>query len=129
MLCLILQSKSITSSKVIMKISSYLKIHNKELEVIQKTKYLGVEIDNSVNSKEHIKRVLAKVSRAIGFLRHAKTFLPQETLKPLYKGIVEPHFRYFRSAWSCVGSSELNRLQKLRNRASRSLSRIPQADN
>ena len=98
-----------------------LKIRKKELEVIQKTKYLGVTIDNSLNWKEHIKTVSTKVSKAIGFLRHSKTFLPQETLKTLYKGIVEPHFRYRCSVWGCAGSNELNQLQKLQNRAARIL--------
>ena len=79
-----------------------LKIRNKELEVIQKTKYLGVTIDNSLNWKEHIKTVSTKVSKAIGFLRPSKTFLPQETLKTLYKGIVEPHFWYCCSVWGCT---------------------------
>ena len=46
-------------------------------------------MDNSLNWKEHIKTVSTKVSRAIGFLKHAKTFLGQETLKTLYTGIVE----------------------------------------
>ena len=45
-----------------------LKICDNELEVIPKTKYLGVQIDNSLNWKEHIKTVSTKVSRAIGFL-------------------------------------------------------------
>ena len=71
-----------------------LKIRDNELEIIQKTKYLSVQIDNSLNWKEHIKIVSSKVSRAIGFLKHVKTFLRQETLKTLCTGIVEPHFRY-----------------------------------
>ena len=96
-----------------------LKIRNNELEIIQKTKYLGVQIDNSLNWKEHIKTVSTKVSRAIGFLKHAKTFLPKETLKTLYTAIVEPHLRYCCSVWGCAGSTELNQLQKLQNRAAR----------
>ena len=44
-----------------------LKIRDNDLEIIQKTKYLGVQIDNSLNWKEHIKTVSTKVSRAIGF--------------------------------------------------------------
>ena len=92
---------------------------NNELEIIQKTKYLGVQIDNSLNWKEHIKTVSTKVSRAIGFLKHAKTFLPKETLKTLYTAIVEPHLRYCCSVWGCAGSTELNQLQKLQNRAAR----------
>ena len=55
-----------------------LKIRDNELEIIQKTKYLGVQIDKSLNWKVHIKTVSTKVSRAIGFLNNAKTFLRQE---------------------------------------------------
>ena len=80
-----------------------LKIRDNDPGIIQKTKYLGVQIDKSLNLKEHIKTVSTKVSRAIGFLKHAKTFLGQETLKTLYTGIVEPHFRYCCSVWGCAG--------------------------
>ena len=60
-----------------------------------------------------------KVSRAIGVLKHAKTFKGQETLKNLYTGIVEPQFRYCCSVWGCAGSTDINQLQKLQNRAAR----------
>ena len=96
-----------------------LKIRDNELEIIQKTKYLGAQIDNSLNWKEHIKTVSTKASRAIGLLKHAKTSQQQETLKTLYIGIVEPHFRYCCSVWGCAGSTELNQLQKLQSRAAR----------
>ena len=59
----------------------HLTIHNKERNVIKINKYLGVEIDNSLNRREHVQTVSAKVSEAIGFTRHAKATLPQETLK------------------------------------------------
>ena len=96
-----------------------LKIRDNELEVVQKTKYLGVQIDCSLDWKEQIKAVSTKVSRAIGFLRHAKSFLPMTSLKTLYTGIVEPHFRYCCSVWGCAGSTEINQPQKLQNRAAR----------
>ena len=80
---------------------------------------MGVQIDNSLDWKEHIKSVSSKISRAIGFLKHAKSFLPLETLKILYTGIVEPHFRYCCSVWGCAGTTEINQLQKLQNRAAR----------
>ena len=96
-----------------------LNIRESELEVVQKTKYLGVQILCSLDWKEHIKTVSAKVSRAVGFLKHAKNFLPRDSLKTLYTGIVEPHFRYCCSVWGCCGSTEINKLQKLQNRAAR----------
>ena len=90
-----------------------LKIRENELEVDQKTKYLGVQIDCCFDWKETIKVVSTKVSRAIGFLRHAKSFLPQASLKTLYTGIVEPHFRCCGSFWCFAGSTDINQLQKL----------------
>ena len=96
-----------------------LNIRDNELEVVQKTKYLGLQIDNSLDWKEHVKTVSSKVSRAIGYLKHAKSFLPEETLRTMYTGIVEPHFRYCCSVWGCCGVTEINQLQKLQNRAAR----------
>ena len=64
-----------------------LKNHVDELEVVQKTKYLGVQIEKSLDWKEDIKVTLSKVSKAVGFSRPAKLFLPEETLNTLYTGI------------------------------------------
>ena len=96
-----------------------LKIRDIELEVVQKTKCLGVQIDCTLAWKEQIKAVYTKVSRVIGFLRHAKSFLPIASLKTLYTGICEPQFRCCCSFWGCTASTNINQLQGLRNRASR----------
>ena len=79
-----------------------LKIRDNGLEVVKKTKYLGVQIDCSLNLKEQVQAVSSKVSRTVGFLRHAKSFLPKETLQTLYTCIVEAHFRYCCSVWGCA---------------------------
>ena len=71
-----------------------LKIQVDGLDVVQKTKDLGVQIDNSLDRKEHNEVTSCKVSKAVGFSRHAKPFLQKETLKTLYIGIIEPHLCY-----------------------------------
>ena len=80
-----------------------LKIRENELQVVQKTNYIGIQIDCSLDWKEQIKAVSTKVSRAVGFFKHAKSFLPRESLKTLYTGNVEPHFQYCCSVWGCAG--------------------------
>ena len=70
-----------------------LKISDHELEVADTTKYLGLQIDNSLDWKYHASVLSSKVSKAVGFLVHAKSILPLETLNKLYAGIVEPRFR------------------------------------
>ena len=74
-----------------------LNIRDNKPEIMQKTKYLGVQIDNSLNWKEHIKTVPIKVTRAMGFFKTCQevpydTKIRQETLTTLYTGIVEQHF-------------------------------------
>ena len=71
-----------------------LKIRDHELEVVDTTKYLGLQIDNSLDWKCHASVLSSEVSKAVGFLKHAKSILPLETLNKLYAGIIEPHFHY-----------------------------------
>ena len=68
---------------------------------------------------EHTKAVHSKISRSLGFLKYAKKLLPKHTLCQMYRGIVEPHFRYCCSVWGSCGDSRLLMLQKLQNRAAR----------
>ena len=91
-----------------------------ELALVQSSRYLGVYIASCFNWKEHTKSVSNKSSRALGFLKYAKSFLPLESLKT-YLGVVEPHFHYCCSVWGCCGSTGTNHLQKLQNRAGRIL--------
>ena len=83
-----------------------LKIRDHELEAVDTTKYLGLQIDNSLDWERHISVLSSKVYKAVGFLTHAKSIPPLETLKKLYGGIAEPHFRYCCSVWGCCGVTE-----------------------
>ena len=97
----------------------HLKIRGNELQDATKAKYLGVVIHCSLDWREQIQSISSKVSRARGFLKYAYSILPMETVIALYRGIVEPHFRYCCSVCGCAGKTEVNQLQKLQNRAAR----------
>ena len=94
-----------------------LNIEEQLIDSVQIAKYLGIQIDNNLNWKDHIKTLSTKIRRAIGFLKHAKSFLTQDTLKTLYIGNVKSHFRYCCSDWGNFGTTEKNHLQELQNRA------------
>ena len=61
----------------------------------------------------------SRISRSLSFLKYAKKFLPLKTLNFVYKGVVEPHFRYCCSPLGNCGESKNNALQKLQNRAAK----------
>ena len=96
-----------------------LTIEGNELEGVPCIKYLGVQIDHNLNWKEHIKTISLKISRAIGFIKYAKKFLPSALLQLLYNSIVEPHIRYCCSVWGSCGVTTINQLHKLQNRVAR----------
>ena len=52
--------------------SLQVKICEMELEVVNNIKYLGIQIDNSLDWKEQVLAVSSKVSRGLGLLKHAK---------------------------------------------------------
>ena len=51
-------------------------MHGTELEVVNKIKYLRVQVDKSLDWNSQVQAVSLKVSRGLGLLKHAKTFLP-----------------------------------------------------
>lgn len=71
-----------------------LEILGSELDGFTKTRYLGVQVDNSLDWNEHIKVISNKGSEAIGFLKYPKNILPIASVKTSYTFTVEPHFRY-----------------------------------
>ena len=94
-------------------------IGDSQIDIVEKTKYLGIQLDQHLVWDEQTRFLRANVSRAIGFLKYAKKILPQEALSQIYSGIVEPHFFYCCSVWRSSGESRRLPLQKLQNRAAR----------
>ena len=65
-----------------------LKIHDTNIQNVKETKYLGLQTDRHLSWKKHVDTISRMVSRAIGVLKHAKQFLPQNILKNLYISIL-----------------------------------------
>ena len=75
-------------------IQAYFSISGEETEQKTSVKYVRVILDNETKWKDHSSLVSSKVSRAIEMIKCAKKVLPNNLLKMLYLGLVEPHFRY-----------------------------------
>ena len=96
-----------------------IKAKDEKLKIVEKIKYLGVQIDQNLEWREHVKYVSSNVARAIGFTTYTRNFIPRSFLNNLYRSIVEPYFRYCCSVWGCCSSTQKDRLQKLKNRTAR----------
>ena len=62
-------------------------IGDSAIDLVKNVKYLGVQFDSNLDWNQHMKVLCSKVSRAIGFLKHAKKFVPKETLIQMTKAL------------------------------------------
>ena len=100
-------------------------ISGEPIEQNPSVKYLGVHIDNKLKWKDHMKAVASKVTRAIAVIKRTRKFTPKRTLKMLYQGLVEPHFKFCCSVWGTCGIITRCTLEKLQNRAIRIITDSP----
>ena len=89
------------------------------VEMINDTKYLGLQIDSKLKLDKHIDTKKTRASRSLGFIKCAKKHLPSDVPNKMYREIVEPHLSYCCSIWDCGSESKLSTLQKIQNRAAR----------
>ncbi len=89
------------------------------LETVNSIKYLGILIDNKVNLKENIQLVCKKVARKIGLFSRISRNLTYKARVSVYKSIIAPHFDYCASLLLTANKSEMERMQKLQNKAMR----------
>ena len=62
-----------------------------------------------------------KVSVGIGSTRRIKNFVPVATLETVYKGLVQPYFKYCSPLWDTCGKLLKDKLQRFQSPAVRAL--------
>ena len=84
---------------------------------MEKTKSLGVIIDEGLKWKDQYKSLTGKLAGGLSSLKKLKDVLPQSKLCDVYHALFESHLRYGNVVWGSISSSELQALQRLQNRA------------
>ena len=95
------------------------KVVNTYLKKVNKTKSLGLIIDDNLKWDDHIQYICSKVRRNIGLIEHIKHCISKRSSILLYKSLVEPYFRYDNIVWGLCNSILIDKLQTLQNRIAR----------
>ena len=74
-------------------------INNIKISQIEKTKFLGVMIDNNLTFINHVLYTKGKMAKAIGILYRGKKFFSESTMKTLYNVFVYPYLMYCIEVW------------------------------
>ena len=96
-----------------------IKVVNTYLKKVDKSKSLGLIIDDNLKWDDHIQYICSKVRRNIGLIEHIKHCIPKRSSILLYKSPVEPYFRYGNTNWGLCNSILIDKLQTLQNRIAR----------
>ena len=99
------------------------KICNQPFSRVHSTKSLGVFIDQRLEWEEQIKSLCNRISSALGALKQARRYVPQNTLLTTYNALIKPLFDYCDVVWGNLNITLTARLQKLQNRAARVITR------
>ena len=88
--------------------------HN--IERVDQIEQLGVTIDDQLKWDKHVDKLCKNLSSALFSMRQVK-FLSKSSLLTIYRSLVESRLRYCNAVWSNCGTSLINKLQHLQNRA------------
>ena len=92
-------------------------LNGSELKRVEKTKLLGIIIDENLNWKEQFKRNRSEVNTGLISLKRLENILPQSQLCCVYYGLVESHLRLGDIVWGSLNKSKIIALQSPQNRA------------
>lgn len=93
-----------------------------DLERVNRTKFLGVIIDENLTWKNHIEGITKTISRNIGIINKLKFFIPERILYTLYCSLVLPYINYGILIWGKACKTYLEKIHKLQKWAVRIIS-------
>ena len=88
-----------------------------EISRVNKTKYLGVTVDNKLNWGDQFRSVKGKIASGLASLKKLKNIISQSQLMKVYYALVESHLRYANVVWGSLSDTKMEALQRLQNRA------------
>ena len=94
--------------------SQPLMIGSKPIKQAKETKFLGTWLDDQLNWKSHIKRLLIRLKCGLGMLQRGKYHLTTKAKKLLYYGQVHSHLCYGIGVWGpMISKGQINELRSI----------------
>ena len=88
-----------------------------EISRVDKTKYLGVMVDDKLNWGNKFRSVKGKITSGLAALKVLRNIIPQSQLMHVYYALIESHLRYANVVWGSLSDTKMEALQPLQNRA------------
>ena len=76
-----------------------IKIRDQVIEKVKVSKFLGLQIDDKLNWKQHISHVQTKLSKTIAIMCKMRHYLNENTLRTIYCSLYLPYLNYCSEIW------------------------------
>jgi hypothetical protein len=96
-------------------------VNGKKLKMVDKTRFLGVIIDDKLNWNDHIEYLEKKMLSTIVLVKRIRKIVPESHYKSIYHSLFESHLTYGISCWGGAYSSKLDTLFRIQKRCIRIL--------
>ena len=96
-------------------------INNSVLQQVDNIKLLGIYIDTNLCWKYHTDNLLKKLASKVGVICRLSKILPFHLLNTVYLTIFQPYLDYCLTVWGSSQMINIEPLQRLQNRAARSV--------
>lgn len=96
-----------------------IKINSTVIEKVCIFKYLGIQIDDKLKFFERINYTVSKIAKKIYFMKRTCKYLRKYYKIMVYRSIIEPHFIYCPTIFFIMNDSQIEKLQKMQNKAMR----------
>ncbi|XP_076451278.1 uncharacterized protein LOC143287217 [Babylonia areolata] len=104
------------------KIAPVYELHGQNLENVNTTKYLGVNIQDKVQWESHIDSITKKARKTLGFVRRNLKIGNKKTKETVYKALVCLLLEYAATIWDPYTANEIEELEKIQRRAAKLVS-------
>ena len=92
------------------------------------TRFLGVEIEETLKWERHIQKVYEKISKLCGILYLTRHMLTTDARKQIYYSLVYPHLTYCHVVWGATGITKSKRLVTVQKKIIRTIAGIGRAE-
>lgn len=100
-------------------------VDGREIREVTTLKYLGIHFQSNLSWDQHIQYIKSKVAPAIGLLYKFKNKFDKHTKFLIFQALVQSHCNYLNIAYGHKKSTELRSLQRLQNKALKSVANLP----
>lgn len=100
-------------------IHSQYTLHGETLESVDCARYLGVSISKDLTWNTHIKEILTKANRTLGFVKRNVKTKNQSVKELAYKTFVRPKLEYASTVWSPYTKKNIDQIEMVQRRAAR----------